>query len=92
MQTKLLLVLTTTIGGCMGCPPDGPPATANALDTIIRYSAATRDTIIKYRAAGHRDTIIMHARQVPDSCKKIPRPPDCPEPDFLSLTRDTIIK
>ena len=92
MQTKLLLVLVTTIGVGTGCPRGPQPDSANASDTVIHYSAATRDTIIKYRAAGHRDTIIMHARETVDSCKKVPRPPDCPAPDFLSLTRDTIIK
>jgi hypothetical protein len=69
------------------------------LDTIIRYvantkqkSAKLRDTIIMHKEARLRDTIIMHARQVPDSCKKVPRPPDCVEPDFLKLPKDTIIQ
>jgi hypothetical protein len=57
-----------------------------------QMTAKLRDTIIMHKESKARDTIIMHARQVPDSCKKIPRPPDCPEPDFLRLTKDTIIQ
>jgi hypothetical protein len=66
-------------------------------DTIIRYvagqqrSARLRDTIIMHKASKDRDTIIMHAAATPDSCKKIPRPPEC-SVKFLGLKVDTIIK
>ena len=75
-------------------------ATAKMSDTIIRYLADTiikqkraklRDTIIMHKDSKLRDTIIMHAAATVDSCKKIPRPPDCPE-SLLSLRIDTIIK
>jgi hypothetical protein len=122
MQTKLLLLLATTIGVGSGCGgensksdtarlPDSQadmanmsesrPETGRMSDTIIRYlsdtiikkqnMASLRDTIIKHKASKDRDTIIMHAAATVDSCKKIPRPPECPSP-FLSLKIDTIIK
>ena len=71
------------------------------LDTIVRFVSDTiikkqkltalRDTIIKHRATKDRDTIIMHAAATVDSCKKVPRPPEC-KPKFLGLKVDTIIK
>ena len=75
-------------------------AMARMSDTIIRYvsdtkinqkTAKLRDTIIMHEASKLRDTIIMHAAATPDSCKKIPRPPECRE-KFLGLKIDTIIK
>jgi len=81
--------------------PDSQPETARMTDTIIRYMSDTiikkqnmaslRDTIIKHKASKDRDTIIMHAAATVDSCKKIPRPPECPL-KFLGLKVDTIIK
>jgi len=122
MQTKLLLVLVTTIGFGTGCRrensqnetakiPDSQAeeakmsesqaAMAKTSDTIIRYVSDTiikkqkmanlRDTIIMHKASEQRDTIIKHAAATIDSCKKVPRPPDCPV-SFLSLRIDTIIK
>lgn len=80
---------------------ESPTETSRMSDTIIRYvsdtiikkqnRASLRDTIIKHKASKDRDTIIMHAAATVDSCKKVPRPPDCPV-NFLSLKIDTIIK
>jgi hypothetical protein len=121
MQTKLLLVLVTTIAVGTGCRRENSQnetakisdsqaetarmesqaATARMSDTIIRYVSDTiikkqkmaklRDTIIMHKASEQRDTIIKHAAATVDSCKKVPRPPECPV-SFLSLKVDTIIK
>ena len=93
MQMKPLLALVATIGVVTACngKPDKGAETASVSDTIIRYAAATRDTIIKYNAAGHRDTIIMHAAAGSTECDRIPRPPECPV-EFLGLQMDTIIR
>ena len=95
METKLLLALVATMAvgtGCKQKSSESSMAAAVAADTIIRYTVgATRDTIIKHTAAGLHDTIIKHAAATPDSCKKIPRPPECPV-EFLGLKIDTIIK
>lgn len=78
------------ITACSQPRTQGSAAAGMGVDTIIRRaSSATRDTIIK-NAAG-RDTIIKHAGVVPDRCKKVPRPPDCPPP-LMVLKADTIIR
>jgi hypothetical protein len=92
MRNMLLSLMVAGLAspGC-GSQSNGQknePVSGSA-DTIIRY---TRDTIIKHKAAGTRDTIIKYVSTLPECCDQVPRPPDCPPPKIKLMRMDTIIK
>ena len=86
MRSRLLWAGATTLL-VIGCKHDSQPVMKS--DTLITVGPATmRDTIIMY---AYKDTIIMHVATLPDSCKKVPRPPGCHTP-VAAAVRDTIIR
>ena len=92
-----LLPLAATfmaLTGCSGGLPSGgrpkpPPLPTVMFNRITNQKLSTiRDTIIRNSVSG--DTLITHV-VYPDSCWKVPRPPDCP-PLLEARSTDTIIR